>query len=495
MKKQAATTSKKSVKPAVATAPTKSPLTQAFNRAGFVFVRNESADEGRSEAYGFAHPDGDVALLVVGVGHQRWLLRTGNGAEQKGKTAKEFVAALHASRSVALPAHVQGALLLLQKYTKGSYRIADLAGDDNYTARIQLLKKLKNTDKILVKESGVNYLIASFYKALSIEPGTSKAAEASAFAAKCVDLAKQANRTASAVRTAEKSEIAVARKLAMAQNIVLDGKPILDAPKKLSRAQEAASSAKFKAELAARVARAEREAMTAAIAAPRADAKVQVNIDEVRLLEDPRNGIILLQLEKSNSQGAICVYNNGSRVCAGVVPTEDFNKLRPLSSTDIVKDVNQLLHPINAGVVVTPVAASHLTAILEYCKENIAMATATAEKTKKFAAPSTAAKKSVVPAAAAKKTVKASEAVEKAPRAGRSSITEDTTIKILTKEDNPYRDGTKARSSFELLKKSKTFGEYTKLTEKSKADVYEALYFAKWASQPHGKAPAYIKLG
>jgi ABC-type transporter Mla subunit MlaD len=84
-------------------------------------------------------------------------------------------------------------------------------------------------------------------------------------------------------------------------------------------------------------------------------------------------------------------------VAAGVVPTEVLNTLRSKSTDDLIRDVNQLLHPITAGVVVTPVAERHLTAVLAHCKESIEMANKkaaeTAAKTKKFAAPAAASKK------------------------------------------------------------------------------------------------------
>ena len=48
---------------------------------------------------------------------------------------------------------------------------------------------------------------------------------------------------------------------------------------------------------------------------------------------------------------------------------------------------------------------------------------------------------------------------------------------------------------FEIMMKIKIFGEFVVATEKSKKDVYPAAYIVKWASQPHGKAPAYVTLG
>ena len=129
----------------------------------------------------------------------------------------------------------------------------------------------------------------------------------------------------------------------------------------------------------------------------------------MRVLEDPSNKLVYLQLEKENSQGAICVYNNGRRVAAGVLSPETLKSARRVQIEDLVADVNQLLAP-PAGVVVTPVAYRHLTALLNQCKENTMATkkTASAEpkSTKKFvSAPApakSAAKKTAKPASAAK---------------------------------------------------------------------------------------------
>jgi hypothetical protein len=80
----------------------------------------------------------------------------------------------------------------------------------------------------------------------------------------------------------------------------------------------------------------------------------------------------------------------------GVAPPEVLRVLRP----GVAADANQLLVPDN-GAPVTPVAESHLTAVLEYRKENIEMADKKAAK--KFAAPAGVAKK------AAAKTKKAAK--------------------------------------------------------------------------------------
>jgi hypothetical protein len=93
---------------------------------------------------------------------------------------------------------------------------------------------------------------------------------------------------------------------------------------------------------------------------------------------------VMLQLERENSQGALCVYNNGSRVAAGVVPAEVLRRLRPVNGVDLGEAARQLLNPEKPGVPVTATAARHLTAVIEHCKESNDMAT---KKAKKFQAP------------------------------------------------------------------------------------------------------------
>jgi hypothetical protein len=216
----------------------------------------------------------------------------------------------------------------------------------------------------------------------------------------------------------------------------------------------------------------------------------RITAASVRLLEDPRLGIILMQLEKENSQGAICVYNNSSRVSVGVVPPEILKTLRPVpGEVDLVKAANQLLNPVVPSVPVTPVAVGYLTAVL-HCKEIATMS-------KKFEAPvqdtpksrKFASTKSEKPAKAAKV-----EKAEKAPSAGRKPAIPDTAkITILTeKKANPYREGSKAYVTFDLLKQSKTAGAFR---EAAKADPekYDITYLT-WTTVEHGKQPAYVSL-
>jgi hypothetical protein len=470
------------------------PLTKLLLNKGFVHAKSELMEDELNTAHGYTHEDGSAAMFIhANVSTDisaRWILKRANGNQIEGKTAKQLAVAL--IKPEPLPANVTSALSLLRKLTKGSYRLLDLAGDSNYTSRVQLLKRLRNTEKVLVKDSGLNALTKLFYEAVGLQASTSAAATAMAFEVKCAEVCKLENKADRAVIRVEKAEIAQVIK-ATAKPIH-DGKPILPSVKKLSAAKQAIVDEQVKADLVAQIKNKRRQEEYTPLAVPRPEASIAVNLEDVCLLEDPANGIILLCLEKPNSQGAICVYNNGSRVAAGVLPTERLMELRSFPSEDLVKDINQFLHPITAGVIVTPVAETHLTAVLAHCKEKIDMATETAIKTKKFAAPKNAATKSVAKKAA-EKTEKAPKAAKKAASAStRTKFTDDLKIKALVKE-NPYKEGTKARDSFDLILKSKTFGDYAALTEKSKKAVYPAAYFTKWASQPHGKAPAYITLG
>jgi hypothetical protein len=194
---------------------------------------------------------------------------------------------------------------------------------------------------------------------------------------------------------------------------------------------------------------------------------------EVGLLEDPENGIAMLQLERDNSQGAICVYNNGSRVAAGIVPPDILNKLRPVAgAVDIVKAANQLLNPVVPTVPVTPVAARYLTAVI-HCKELIAMnSTATSAPrpaASKFAPPTSAPAKKAAAAskatpAASKKSVATGKekAAAAASPAGRRSKFEDTAAIVVKFKENPYREGTARFTLLNTAAKAGTVAKYLK---------------------------------
>jgi hypothetical protein len=127
---------------------------------------------------------------------------------------------------------------------------------------------------------------------------------------------------------------------------------------------------------------------------------VAISLAGVRLLENPDLGAVLMQLEKENSQGAVCVYNNGNAITTGLVASEVLASLRPATPSNgqtntemLFEAAKQLLNPTTPGVPVTSVAASHLTAVIN-CKENAQMATKTAVASgKKFTAQKAPVKK------------------------------------------------------------------------------------------------------
>lgn len=452
-KKAAKRAANKIVKELASKVPT-APLAKALERAGFTYVQTQPVDDTTS-AHGYSHPDGSAAMFIhhntsANIGASWKLVQ--NGKTVQGKTAQELAVAL-AARKQTVPqpsTAVKEALNLLSKATHGTFRIADLTGDDNYTVRVQLLKKLRNTDKVLAKESGVNNLIKEFYAALDIPEGTIAAREKH-FTAHCIEIRKHTARVQRTVKRVEKDELKHIRRVTAQP--VLDGKPILPVAPRIRERDRKKQEAADKAAVLARAAREERDAVTHPIAQPRPDAKVDVTLDEICLIEDPNNGIVMLRLEKPNSQGAICVYNNGSRVAAGVVPTETLKTLRTLQTTDLVRDVNQLLHPLNHEVVVTPAAERHLTAVLAHCKETIPMAA----EIKKFAAPKNGKPAKSAAKTAAKAPAKKAEKAEKAAR-----TTEDRKIVALVSlkdKDKLPREGTFCYAQTEAALKSKTVSE------------------------------------
>jgi hypothetical protein len=571
------------------------PLTKAIQRAGFKYQRSESVDA-RTTAHGYVRArDGAAAVFshhntspnIV----PRWVVKLKNEAQTQytGSTLQHFAAAMAADRSDA--PHVGDAAVsavrLLHELTAGRCDPSALTGDGNYTARVQLLKKLRSTDKVLVKTAGVNQLVKEFYAALSTPAGTI-AGRAAAFLEQCTLLIDAEAKKAKAVKVASKVVAADVRAHEV-RTPILDGKPPNPAPKPLTRKQRLEAAAELRAEIGSRAIDPEYEEEPAipdpkrpvnfdvdavrAVELPNGVVCLQleaansqgalavsdngtcvsacmlststlktakpvrppvvlvdlarrmleplnkrvivkpaaahhlraflaqmelvqlraevadlteapsikpparyardvqeIDLSSVSILEDPRNGYTLLKVEKDNSQGAICVYNNSSRVSAGVVPPEILKTLRPVIDQDLVRDVNQLLHPITDDVVVTPTAERYLTAVLNACKENTIMA----EKTRKFTPPAAASKK---PAASVAKP--AAKKVVKADGTARSHFTDEQVINVVAKE-NPYNEGSKAAATFALFARAKTVGKFKELAaDKTK---YEAGYL-RYASR------------
>ena len=579
----------------------KTPLTKAIQRAGFKYQRSEAVDA-TTTAHGYVRArDGAVAVFshhntspnIV----PRWVVKLKNEAQTQytGSTLQHFAAAMAADRSGA--PHVSDAAIsavrLLHELTAGRCDPCALTGDGNYTVRVQLLKKLRGTDRVLVKTTGVNQLVKEFYAALGT-PAGAPAGRAAAFLEQCTLLIDAEAKKAKAVKVASKAVAAdvCAHEVRVP---ILDGKMPNPAPKPLTRRQRAAAAAELRAEIGSRAIDPEDEeepaipdpkrpvnfdldavravellngvvclqleaansqgalavsdngtrisacvlststlktakpvrppvvlvdlarrmleplnkrvivkpaaahhlrAFLAQMELVQLRAEVvdlaeapsikpparyardvqEIDLSSVVILEDPRNSCTLLKVEKDNSQGAICIYNNSSRVLAGVVPPEILKTLRPVIDQDLVRDVNQLLHPITDDVVVTPTAERYLTAVLNACKESIIMA----EKTRKFAPPAAAKKtngKKEATASAAKKAVKADGAA-------RTHFTDEQVITVVAKE-NPYNEGSKAAATFALFAKAKTVGKFKELAaDKTK---YEAGYLRYSSRDGHIK--------
>lgn len=400
------------------TAP-KTPLTKLLTDRGFVYAKSEAVDE-QNTAHGYAHADGSAAMFVhANISERvnaRWIL-VHDFVKSEGKTAQELATAL--VQPEALPANVVSALDMLRKATKQTYKLASLAGDDNYTVRVQLLKKLRNTDKVLAKDTGIKQLVTLFHTAMDAKTPAE-------FEIACAEHYRISQKVSRITQRIEKAETKAMVKAQGGPELIHDGKPVLPGVKKLSNKKQQEADEKTKALLARQIAAKRKQEEYTPIAVPRPEAQIAVDLNEVHLLEDPANGIVLLKLERTNSQGAICVYNNGVRVAVGVIPTETLNLLRPLVTEDLVRDINHFLHPITAGVIVTPQAEQQLTAVLTHCKEITDMANEKAIATKKFAAPkSTNGKKEQT--AAASKPAKAAK-TPKAPK-------ESTRVKVVQNLD------------------------------------------------------------
>jgi len=411
------------------TAPTKQPLHKALVARSFKFAAAELVKD--ATAYGYTHEDGRAALLThTPDGVWAWMVQWPDGGGQTGgqdetllrnalavsttrrkaqmgrgeplKVAEAPVEAtpdepalVDAKTSQVLPGgppnHVCRAVEMLNKLTAGRYDVETLRGDKHYGNRMALMRVLFNRlpGEVKATETGVNLLETAFHTAIGAD-GKSLGSQRADFAERCKGLVKD-YRHAQAV--AKKVQEALDAKLRYATPKRFVPGTILPGTKKQTRVQEAAEKELLKRELTLKLA-----ITPETIAVPKPDAPVcAIVAEDVQLLEDPGNGIVMLQIEKSNSQGALCIYNNGSRVAVGVVAPERLATLRPILGADVLKAANQMLHPVVPTVAVTPVAASHLTAVL-HCKEIAAVDTV---KTSKFAAPVAAkpAKKATEPEA------------------------------------------------------------------------------------------------
>jgi hypothetical protein len=439
--------------PIVLDPPVKSPLHKALKKAGFKFIQAQKM--AGTVAYGYTHKDQRAALLTVDTeGGEAWQLRYPDGDTSSGSVTGKlatFTALLGVSVArhnagkarvmkklevavskspvdtsilgvgseedyvapvkllpeevAGVSANVARAVEMLGSLTARRFDLDMLRGDKHYGHRMALLKRLFDREKVLVAETGINNLTEAFFSAVGAGDGC-KAAKMECFAARCIDIDKRV-RAAKADAAKQEKALNVLKARATVTARTVPG-TILPYPAelKLSRTQqklkEAAEREDAKKQLLA--------ASPEQPAVPHPDAILEPVCEDLRLLEDiskdAEGRIVMLQMEKANSQGAICVYNNGMRVAAGVVAPETLKTLRVVAGVDPADFARQLLNPEIPSVPVTPVAARHLTAVLKCCKENTTMATTTEApvRTKKFEAKTVTAKKAVKSAKKAAKT-------------------------------------------------------------------------------------------
>jgi len=472
------------------------PIHQALITAGFFHVKTQIIND--LVAHGYTHADGRAALFTHSKdgSDEAWAVKTALGefggtdrpteeslkpvtavqlkaakvaankkaaSIERGKMlletdrrrAEKHAEVLAAAKVVppaiaGVPANVVRAIEMLSGLTAKQFDLDMLRGDRHYGHRLALLKRLFDREKVLVAETGINNLIEAFFSAVGAGEG-SKAAKAACFAARCSEIAAASRTVRLAAAKAEKLTIKQGLRRTYLDRVVPG--TITPFVKPLSKVRQHEHDKEELMQL-----RMELTVSPEQPAVPRPDADFDLVPSDVCLLRNPGNGIVMLQLEKANSQGAIVVYNNGVKVAAGVVAPETLKSLRPVASEiSLVEVAKQLLNPIAPSVPVTPVAARHLTAVIEHCKETNMSATATVTpvaSSKKFVAPK-ATKKAVV--------VKATKSVAK-----KAVKTEKATAKKAVKTEATERKS----SFFRLRNDSKTVWSAFKT---QKAEVVAAL--------------------
>lgn len=455
-------------------------IAKTFLDAGFAATKSEPRDGGTM--HGYQHADGRVAVHSVPDDRkqpQTWAVVAGKESRRgTASDSKELKAALRLPASnVRPPERTVAAVVMLRRASHGTYALTALKGESGYGERVAIIKRLTGKRRLLVAEATFGKLRTALLAATGAKDDA-----ALPTACKSVLAAEKA-----ANQRLEAAQAAIAEQLLLhaEPEPEPDAAPKLAPPAPPSTAEDRRKQLEdLRAEIAERAEK-HKEYPTATLHS--ADVELIVDPQDLCLLEDPRNGVVLLKIEKNNSQGAICVYNNGRRVAAGVA-TPDTLKICKRLEGDVFQAARQLMAPLSAAIEVTPTAARHLTAVLN-CKEKEIMAN-TEKKAKKFESPK-AAVKAVKAAAPAKSAAKASKA--KGEATGGSRLDEAQKIKILTK-DNPYREGTKSFTTYALLLKSKTVGEFVTALDKAKDDVYGAAHFLNYASAPRGAQPAHIEL-
>ncbi len=370
---------------------------EVLTARGFQLTEERHLDP-KTLAAGYTSPDGTAVIWVTNCLGTSWsLLRPGAPEPVTGEGDAGLALALDtAPVPRSCKSTEQDRLVSALRQLGGDYSLACLTGENGYGLCMRVLKKLRNVSAVPARDCTPARVEAALALALDVPTKLRNGARMAQLAIRAEQLMKDVYRAEKAARRAEAVRIAK----------LLRGRPVVAgaAPKPLKRKSQrvrAAERAALQAELKERI---EDRETQPPLATPKPDATVVVRAADVRLLEDPENGLVLLQVEKENSQGAICVYNNGVRVAAGVVSPETMKTLRPIPGADIIQAANQLLNPFVESVVVTPVAHRHLTAVLD-CKEikpMTATAVVTPSKSAKFAPPTKVAGKK--PSAKATKT-------------------------------------------------------------------------------------------
>ena len=395
--------------------PTASLMHKTLQKAGFKFIQAEKVEG--STAYGYQHKDQRVALLTVAVdGAEAWQVRFTDGATSGGVKLDLFTALLRISTArhdaskkratekvgravvkspidtsvlgagaegddyiaparlapeevAGVPASVARAIEMLGNLTARQFDLDMLRGDKHYGHRLALLKRLFDREKVLVAETGINNLTEAFFSAVGAGDGC-KASKMKCFAERCKDIDKKV-RTAKAELAKREKALAVLKTRATITKRAVPGIILPYSPElKLNRAQRKIRDAELKESAKKSLLGTSPEQP----AVPHPYAEFIPIYEDLRLLEDmdkvPEGRIIMMQMEKANSQGAICVYNNGMRVAAGVVAPETLRTLRVVTNVDLADFAKQLLNPSTPSVPVTSVAARHLTTVLNCCKES-----------------------------------------------------------------------------------------------------------------------------
>lgn len=358
---------------------------------GFRHARDEGSMRG------YLHDDGRAAVVDD---DGPWIVGSdkGNGAASLALALSTAPVPRHIGSSEAANARLAAALRSL----RGDWTLEILRDSKtDYTAAMRFLKKLRGSTKITAKDCEPARVEAELAAMLGVPKGLRNGARVACMALKAKSFLAEYEKVE---RRRAKAEAIAIRRVGGAPKLLKKSSI------KLSRKKDAAQRVALEAELKARIAAAAR---ALPLAEPRADAEIRADFDAMKVVVNRDTGIELLVLERPNSQGAICVYNNGIRVAAGVVQRAAIESMRR-STVTAADAAKQLLYPDN-GAEVTDVAKRHLTAVVGRSKDDDDMM-----DTKKFAAKGTAksakktTEKPVKPAkAGAKPALKADGAARK----------------------------------------------------------------------------------